>query len=366
MGLEHRTQELGLVRVDGDGKRLLLGQFDDGAVVGREPVMREEPRLEQTGRARPILEQRFLLRFGRKRKGARAGRRSAKLQRQPHRARLRSVIPHGNEDLPNAGIGGRAPQSDLSQPAVFRRVGDGDDSQVGYRDRRERSGLPFGDAARAYKHNLSGAPRAQLLNLAGEVERLLEVQRCRARFGCGHGPLDRAVVRFERGCRSGQRVGAHEHDAIARGKRSNVGGGSRASFVHQRPGPARLRSGGRSCSHPGRCLEDQDMIEGRSTLRSDPQLSDGEQQQADADKLQEQRPGLLDPFPRGDHGGLLGGYPESQRGDGLLAPGAVEEIERHHDGGNRAEQRGELDESQVEKEHAILRPLLSRAPALRR
>ena len=61
IGFEHGPQELRLVRVNDRRERLLLGELDHGAVVGGERIERQQPRFEQTGCARSMLEHRFLL-----------------------------------------------------------------------------------------------------------------------------------------------------------------------------------------------------------------------------------------------------------------------------------------------------------------
>ena len=93
------------------------------------------------------------------------------------------------------------------------------------------------------------------------------------------------------------------------------------------------------------------MVERRRRLRSQPQLRDRQQEKADADQLQKQREWLLDFLPRRDDGGLLRRHPEAQRGHGLFAPRAVQQVQRHHDRRDRAQQRRKLDEGEIEEKH---------------
>ena len=76
------------------------------------------------------------------------------------------------------------------------------------------------------------------------------------------------------------------------------------------------------------------MIEGRRAPGTQAQLGDGEQEEADADELQQQRDGLLDFLAPRDDGGLLSGHPEPQGRHSLLAAGAVEQVKSDHQRGD--------------------------------
>ena len=88
-------------------------------------------------------------------------------------------------------------------------------------------------AARADERDFAGAPAVLRLNVAREGQRLVQVQR----RGAGLRGLDRrfdlSAVRLESRGRSGQRVGAHQHDAVARRQRAQILPGAVAGQVHE-------------------------------------------------------------------------------------------------------------------------------------
>ena len=152
------------------------------------------------------------------------------------------------------------------------------------------------------------------------------------------------AVEFKRGGRCGQPVGAHQHDAVARGERFEILAGAVARHIHQGAIAGAAR-------HPGRSIEHDDVVAAGLRGAAQAQLRDGQQQQRHADELQQQGPRLLNPAaPRGDRR-LLGGHPEAQGGDHQLAARAVEQVERHRNRGDAAEDRQELKEREIQEIH---------------
>src|SRR5262249_48502310 len=142
-----------------------------------------------------MLEQRFLLGSRRERKRTGTDRGAAKLQRQVYGAWLYSVIPNGNKDLPHRRVSGGAAQTDFSQATVFRCIAYWQNAQIGDRECRQAAGFRYAPGAREY--DLAGTARTQRLNLARELESLLQVQGGGAGFRRQDRFLDLGVVGFE-------------------------------------------------------------------------------------------------------------------------------------------------------------------------
>ncbi len=105
---------------------------------------------------------------------------------------------------------------------------------------------------------------AERLFVAGERQRVIQVEGRRAGPGFRHRLLELGAIRFERRCRRGQRVGAHQHHAIGCGDGFEIGSGFLPRQVHQRAAAIRGRR------HPGRGIEDQHMIAGHCQRSSQP------------------------------------------------------------------------------------------------
>ena len=104
--------------------------------------------------------------------------------------------------------------ADFTQPAVFRRAVDGDETQVGRRIQLLR--LVTGGARSADEHDLAWTLGMQSLGLPGEVEGLLEIQRPGAGLRFIDSLLQLAAIGFKQNGWRGQSAGAHDHQAVAR------------------------------------------------------------------------------------------------------------------------------------------------------
>ena len=182
------------------------------------------------------------------------------------------------------------------------------------------------------------------LRVAREGQRLIEIERGRARLRCQDRGFHLAMVGLEGSGRSGQSVGAHQHHAIARGQGAQIVARRLARDIHESS-----IAGARG--HPGGSVENDHVVAARHRGSAEAHLRERQHQQRHADQLQNQRPGLIDvPAPR-RHRGLLRRHPESQRGDHLLAARAVEQIQRHRDRGDRPEYGQHLEQREVQEVH---------------
>src|ERR1017187_3977015 len=73
-------------------------------------------------------------------------------------------------------------------------------------------------AARADEGDLARAMAVLPLNVAGEDQGLIEIERRGAGLGSGDGLLDFLAVHFEGGGRRGHTVGAHQHHTVTHGQ----------------------------------------------------------------------------------------------------------------------------------------------------
>ncbi len=209
------------------------------------------------------------------------------------------------------------------------------------------------DAPRPHVDDLARDRSAAALQLARELQALGQIQCRRARLRFENGAGHVAAVGLPRRRRSSQRIRAHHKNAIGRGHCAQPAQGVRARQIHQRCIVAigRLRQ---QCAHPCRSIEHEHVIAPRSLAAAELEFRDGEQQQSHPDQLQQQRKRLLDAVAARDRRGLARLNPESQRGNDQLPARAVEQIDSHRDGCDRAERREELNETEVEKFHHLL------------
>ncbi len=72
-------------------------------------------------------------------------------------------------------------------------------------------------------------------------------------------------------------------------------------------------------------------------------------QQQNAEKLQQQAPGLLDAPPVLQLRANVGGRPESQRGHHLTPLGAIQKVERDHAGRDCSRQSDQFAQAEIQK-----------------
>jgi hypothetical protein len=132
------------------------------------------------------------------------------------------------------------------------------------------------NAAGSDKYDLSGTLGLHLLGLRGEVESLLQVQRCDAGLGSIDGEMNLGAVRFEEQRGRGENVGANHHDAIGGRQRVHIIVGSQARSINE-PGLAEARG------HPCGGIENQHVIARGARGRSQAKLGDGQKKQQHAD-----------------------------------------------------------------------------------
>ena len=196
-----------------------------------------------------------------------------------------------------------------------------------------RSDCVLRHAAGADVNDFAGALGLQMLGLLREFKCLFQVQRGRSRLGSANRLFHLAEIRFEGSRRRGQRVGANQHHTVPAGKGAEIRSGGIASFVEQRALPAsRLRQ----FSHDRRGVQNQHVVAARSADHAQSGSGDGEQQQKQADDFKQQAPRLLNAAAMLQLRAHSGAGPEAERGDNLLALGAVQQIQRDHASRDRA------------------------------
>ena len=187
------------------------------------------------------------------------------------------------------------------------------------------------------------------LEVAGEFEVLREVEGGGAGLGFEDGAGDCAVVGFPGGGGGGEAVGADEEDAVGGRDGAEPADGVGAGEVHE----CGVGAVGECGAHPGGSVEDEDVVAALVERAAELEFGKGEEEQGHAEKLEEQRDGLLDFAAARDGGRLAGRDPEAKGGDDLFAARAVEEIQCDGDCGDRAEEYQELAESEVKEFHSV-------------
>ena len=306
--------------------------------------MRQHLHVQDSGRGGTVLEAGFGVAAGLQnqrrgtRRRARSGVGRTVIEQQGDGAGAVAVIVRRDVDLPQVRFGSGAAHADFAQSAILDGVGHQQHAQIARR--RGCGRVALRRAAGADEDDFPGPAAFLLLRMARERQRLVEIQRGRARLRRLDGGFHSFVVRLERRGRSGQRIGAHQHHAVARRRRPQIIAGSLAGDLHQRPIA-------RTSGHPSRGIEHHDVIAPRHGRRTEAHLCQGQQQQRHARQLQKERPRLVNMTPPRRHRRLFRRRPEAQGRDDLFAPRAVQKIQRHRHRGDRAKYRQHLEEGEI-------------------
>ncbi len=212
----------------------------------------------------------------------RCHRRASEIHDGGNGARRCAVVLRGEKHFPNIGVIHGAAHADFAQANMLAGAGNGDESKIGRRvniRRAQASGVIARDASRADEYDFSGTLGLHPLSSLGEIKRALKIQGRGPRLGLIDGPLNLLAVGLKQERGSRQDAGAYHHHAICQRERIHIAAGREARLIDQAIGP---EPGG----HPGRNVQNQNVVARVADRRTQPKLRYGQQQQQQADQLQ--------------------------------------------------------------------------------
>ncbi len=339
---EDWAQKIGLFGIDGDWRHAARRQFKNCAAILAEGFGRREARFQPSAGAGPETKREAFLRAGRQLEAVRCNWRSAEIYKGGNRARRRAVILCGEEDFPDIRIFHGAVDADFAQANMFGGALNRDDAEV--RRRIETSGFIARNASRADEYDFARTLGLHSLRSPREIDCALEIQRRGAGLCLIDCELDLLAVRLEQESGCGEDTGSHNHYSIGLRKRIDIVARGETRLIDE-------AIGAEAVGHPRGNVENQHVIARIADWRAKADLSDGKQQQQQAEQLQKERPGLLQLAAMLQDWLLFGNVKKTQGRDGVMLAPAVQQIQRHDDTRERPQDREELGQGKIEEEH---------------